>query len=611
LLRGAMLPARSLCGHNAKERLEMPMAATRRFQLLLVKPSHYDDDGYVIRWWRAMIPSNSLAAMYGIAADCAERQVLGPDVGIDIEAIDETNTRVDIPALIARLRRNGNFGLLALVGVQSNQYPRALDIAREFRRAGIAVAIGGFHVSGCLSMLDGRAVELDACRDLGISIFAGEAEGRLEAVLQDAATGRLAPVYNFMNDLPGMEGTVVPFLPKRYVARTLGLSTSFDAGRGCPYQCSFCTIINVQGRKSRYRSADDVEHLVRLNWAQGIHKFFITDDNFARNKEWESIFDRLIELRERDGIPLGLMIQVDTLCHKIEGFVEKAKRAGVTRVFIGLENINPENLAAAKKRQNKITEYRAMLLAWKAQGIITFAGYILGFPADTPQTIRRDIEIIKRELPLDGLEFFCLTPLPGSEDHKVLWTKGVAMDADLNRYDVEHVCTAHPKMSKAEWEAIYQEAWSLYYTPEHMKTLLRRAAATGVPMGSLVKVLVTFAMTVPLEKVHPLQAGIFRLKRPSERRPGLPRESAFVFWPRYVWDMLRKHAVLAGTIGRLVLMKLAIDRDPHAKSYMDEALMPVHDDGDVRLDLLTKTTGATAALAHIKKVAMLTAAARV
>jgi hypothetical protein len=266
--------------------LEMPMAVTRRFQLLLVKPSHYDDDGYVIRWWRAMIPSNSLAAVYGIAADCAERQVLGPDVGIDIEAIDETNTRVDVPALIARLERNGNFGLLALVGVQSNQYPRALDIAREFRQAGIAVAIGGFHVSGCLSMLDGRAVELDACRDLGISIFAGEAEGRLDAVLQDAAAGRLAPVYNFMDDLPGMEGTVVPFLPKRYIERTLGLSTSFDAGRGCPYQCSFCTIINVQGRKSRYRSADDIEHLVRLNWAQGIRKFFIT------NRAWAHTIDR-------------------------------------------------------------------------------------------------------------------------------------------------------------------------------------------------------------------------------------------------------------------------------------------------------------------------------
>ena len=110
--------------------MKSPVSAKRRFQLVLIKPSHYDDDGYVIRWWRAMIPSNTLAAVYGIAADCAERQVLGPDVAIDIEVMDETNTRVDIPGLIARFRRHGNFGLVALVGVQSNQYPRALDIAR-------------------------------------------------------------------------------------------------------------------------------------------------------------------------------------------------------------------------------------------------------------------------------------------------------------------------------------------------------------------------------------------------------------------------------------------------------------------------------------------------
>ena len=581
-------------------------AEKRRFQCILIKPSHYDDDGYVIRWWRAMIPSNSLAALYGIAADCAERQVLGPDVAIDIEPIDEANTRIDVPALLARFRRYGDFGIVALVGVQSNQYPRALDIARLFRAAEMPVAIGGFHVSGCLSMLDGRAVELDACRDMGIAMFAGEAEGRLDLVLRDAAEGALAPVYNFMEDLPGMEGTPVPFLPKRYVARTLGLSTSFDAGRGCPYQCSFCTIINVQGRKSRHRSADDVERLVRLNWAQGIHKFFITDDNFARNKEWEAIFDRLIELRETHGIPLGLMIQVDTLCHKILNFVEKAKRAGVTRVFIGLENINPDNLAAAKKRQNKITEYRKMLLAWKAQGIITFAGYILGFPSDTPETIRRDIAIIKKELPLDGLEFFCLTPLPGSEDHEALWEKGVPMDADLNKYDVEHVCTAHPKMSKQEWEAIYREAWSLYYTPEHMHTLLRRAAATGVPMHSLIKVLVTFATAVRLENMHPLQTGIVRLKHPSERRPGLPRESLWIFWPRFAWEALYKHAIMAATIGRLLLLIMSIARDPDARTYMDQALTPVREDDDVTLDLLTKTTGGRGAVAHIKKVAELT-----
>jgi hypothetical protein len=584
------------------------MSSKRRFQLVLIKPSHYDDDGYVIRWWRALIPSNSLAALYGIAVDCAERQVLGADVAIDIDVIDETNRRVDIPALLSLFASRGNFGLVGLVGVQSNQYPRALDIARPLRAAGIQVAIGGFHVSGCLSMLDGRAVGLDACRNMGVAMFAGEAEGRLDQVLRDAAANRLKPLYDFMKDLPDISGSPVPFLPKRYVARTLGLSASFDAGRGCPYQCSFCTIINVQGRKSRFRSADDVEQLVRANWAQGIHKFFITDDNFARNERWEAIFDRLIELREKEGIPLGLMIQVDTLCHKIENFIGKAKRAGVTRVFIGLENINPDNLAGAKKRQNKITEYRAMLLAWKAHGIITLAGYILGFPADTPASIRRDIAIIQKELPLDIIEFFILTPLPGSEDHQALWRSGAALDGDLNKYDVEHVCAAHAKMSATEWEAIYREAWALYYTPEHMKTLLRRAAATGVPMGSLVKLLVAFCSMVRLENIHPLQSGVLRLKHPSERRPGLAPESFSLFWGRFLCNTIWKQAMVAGTIVRLLLLKASIARDPYRRTYIDAALTPVGDDDDAALDLLTKTTGSAAALAHIRKVAHLTGA---
>ncbi|KRB53076.1 radical SAM protein [Rhizobium sp. Root708] len=587
-----------------------PETAERKFQLILIKPSHYDDDGYVIRWWRAMIPSNSLAALYGIAADCSERKVLGPDVGIDITVIDETNTRVNTAALLRQLKANDNFGMVALVGVQSNQYPRALDIAKPFREAGIPVSMGGFHVSGCLSMLDGVAVGLDACREMGISMFAGEAEGRLDRVLQDAAAGTLAPLYNFMNDLPSIEGSAVPFLPKINVTHTLGLSSSFDAGRGCPYQCSFCTIINVQGRKSRFRTADDVEKLVRMNWAQGIHKFFITDDNFARNRDWEAIFDRLIELREVHGIPLGLMIQVDTLCHKIPNFIEKSKRAGVTRVFIGLENVNPDNLTAAKKNQNKITEYRKMLLAWKAQGIMTLAGYILGFPADTPESIRRDIAIIQHELPLDVIEFFVLTPLPGSEDHQTLWKRSVEMDADLNIYDVEHVCTAHSKMTKAEWESIYHEAWSLYYSPEHMKTLLRRAVATGVPLASLVKILVSFATTVPLENVHPLQSGLLRLKHPSERRPGLPRENALTFWPRFVWQTFTKHLSLGATIASLATTAFFIARDKKSKTYMDQALTPVGDHEDETLELFTKTAGGQAAVSHIKKVNELTHAHR-
>jgi len=578
----------------------------RRFQLILLKPSHYADDGYVIRWWRALIPSNSLAAVYGLALDAAQRHVLGPDVAIDIDVIDETNTRVDIPKLIRRFRRHRNFGMVGLVGVQSNQYPRALDIARPFRDAGIQVAMGGFHVSGCLALLDGSAIDLDLARDMGIAIFAGEAEGRFDAFLRDAAERRLRPLYNYMDDLPDIGGTPIPFLPREFVKRTAGTNASFDAGRGCPFQCSFCTIINVQGRKSRYRSSDDVEKIVRENWAQNISRFFITDDNFARNREWEAIFDRLAELREIDKIPLGLMIQVDTMCHKIPGFIEKASRAGVTRVFIGLENINPDNLASAKKKQNKITEYRKMMLAWKAHGIFIYAGYILGFPGDTRKSIERDIGIIQRELPLDLLEFNILTPLPGSEDHQVLWKKGVPMDTDLNKYDLEHVVTDHPTLTRAELQAVYEEAWGLYYSRPHIETLLKRAAVTNIPMTSLAKVLVQFTTMMQMEKVHPLQSGLIRMKHPSERQPGLPYEGGLGFYSRYLLGLIRRNAQLIGAVWWIFGVKRRIERNPNRHAYMDQALTPMGDHEEETFDHLNKTDGARAAIDHLKKVAALT-----
>ena len=127
--------------------------ARRRFCLVLVKPSHYDEAGYVIQWLRSPIPSNSLASLYGLAKDCAERRVLGDDVDIDIHAFDETNTRIR-PERIARLIEAAGAGMVMLTGVQSNQFPRALDIAKPLRERGIAV--GGRRLSCVRHALDAR-----------------------------------------------------------------------------------------------------------------------------------------------------------------------------------------------------------------------------------------------------------------------------------------------------------------------------------------------------------------------------------------------------------------------------------------------------------------------
>lgn len=562
------------------------------FRLYLIKPSHYDDDGYVIQWWRSDIPSNTMACLNGIALDCIERRVLGDDVDIVVTAADEVNTRIQPKKIIREIEASGGKGLVALVGVQSNQFPRAVDIARPFLASDIPVCIGGFHVSGCLSMLPKLPPEIQEAMDLGISIFAGEAEGRLEGLLRDVDRGELKPLYNYMSDLPGLEGAELPVTPASLLEGVMTARASFDSGRGCPFQCSFCTIINVQGRKSRYRSADDIEVILREHYDRGIKKFFISDDNFARNRNWEAIFDRIIKLRDEEGITFRFIIQVDTLCHLIPNFIEKAGRAGVNRVFIGLENINPDNLTAAKKKQNRITEYRTMLQAWKSIGAITWCGYIIGFPNDTHERVMRDIEIMKRELPVDLVEFFVLTPLPGSEDHKVLDAKGVWMDPDMNNYDTEHVTTAHPLMSEEEFRRTYEDAWHAYYTDEHVETVMRRAAACGISPNKFRMLFLFFYGSQAIEGIHPLQSGVIRRKHRRDRRTGRPIENPIVFHGRYAWEMLVKSVRVITMMRTHKRICKRVESDPKKDTYTDLALTPSTEEELQTLEIFSATQSA-------------------
>jgi hypothetical protein len=549
-----------------------PSVPRHLFRLYLIKPSHYDDDGYVIQWLRSDIPSNTMAVLNGIALECKAARVLGETVDIVITTLDEANRRVKPNKIIREIEASGGKGLVALVGVQSNQFPRAVDIARPLRAADVPVCIGGFHVSGSLSMLPTIPPEIEQAVDLGISIFAGEAEGRFDQVLRDAYRGQLKPIYNVMADLPGLDGATLPVLPQDTIKSRMTGRGSFDSGRGCPFNCSFCTIVNVQGHKSRCRTADDIERILRDNYALGIKKFFITDDNFARNKNWETIFDRIIKLRQEEGMILSFIIQVDTMCHKISNFIAKAGLAGVNRIFIGLESINPDNLKAANKGHNRITEYRAMLQAWKGIGVITCCGYVIGFPYDTHERVMRDIEIIKRELPVDLIEFFCLTPLPGSEDHKVLSERGTSMNPDMNSYDTEHVVTAHSLMSDEQFLRTYRQAWDNFYTLDHVETIMRRATACGIKPGKVMKLALYFCASQRIEGIHPLQGGLVRRTYRRDRRPGLPIESPMIFYPRYLWQTITKSFRFLALLWCYKRILTRVEKTPAKYTYQDVAL---------------------------------------
>jgi len=534
-----------------------------------------------------------MSVLHGAALDCIRERTLGGEVEIDVIAVDECNTRIRPEKIVREIKECGK-GLVALVGVQTNQFPRAVDLARPIRAAGIPVCIGGFHASGSLAMLPRTPPEIQEAWDLGISIFSGEVEGHFHTVLSDAYQGELKPLYDLKSRFPNLESACLPNMPESLLGKSLTARGSFDAGRGCPFVCSFCTIINVQGRRSRHRTADNVEAILREHHARGINKFFITDDNFARNSNWEAILDRIIELRNNQGLKFKFFIQVDTLCHKISNFIEKSGAAGVNRVFIGLENINPDNLAAAKKKQNRVSEYRHMLLAWKSIGAITSCGYIIGFPNDTRERVLRDIEIIKRELPMDLIAFFCLTPLPGSEDHQVLDAGNVPMDPDMNNYDTEHITTAHPLMSQDEFTETYRQAWHAFYTPTHVETILKRAVACGIKARTMMRLILFYYGCQAIENVHPFQGGLVRRKYRKDRRRARQIENVPVFYGKYAWETSVKLCRLAFMICRYQWILRRVGKASGKQTYTDLALMPVHDDELGSLNITTAPKVATA-----------------
>ena len=546
----------------------------KKFHIILVKPTRYDDDGYPIHWLYGSIPSNSLACMYGIAMDCRDRHVLGNEVEIVIHAFDENNGALNCAKVISTIKKQGGHGLLALVGVQSNQFPRALDLANRFVDESIPVCIGGFHVSGCLAMFKEPTPELEIAMNDGISLFSGEAEeSRFDQVIIDAWNNKLKPIYNYTNILPGLDSQPLPYLSAELIKNNLSMS-SIDLGRGCPFICSFCSIINVQGHKSRFRSVADLERVVRFNHKIQIKNIFITDDNFARNKNWEAFLDKLIELRG-EGLEMTYIIQVDTMCHRIPRFIDKAVKAGITHIFIGIENINPENLALVNKNQNKIINYKQMLLAWKKYPVIILSSYIIGFANDTNDSILRDIETIKRELPIDFLNISILTPLPGSEDHRKLVDEGVWMDSDLNKYDLTHRVTHHPIMTDEEFDQVYEMAWNNYYSFEHMVVVLRRMFALGSNKKlTTIEWLIKFGVVTRVHGIRSYDAGLLRRKNRKDRRPGLPLENPLIFYIKYFFSSIIAASTIWWVYRRLLKKMRQILNDPEKINYIDAAITP-------------------------------------
>jgi radical SAM superfamily enzyme YgiQ (UPF0313 family) len=535
-----------------KRETSLEIDGLNRVNLVLIKPSCYDDEGYVVSHFRGVLPSNTLACLASLT-ERACRSLSLKGLHFKTTLIDEAVMRINFRRII-RSHRSGSKTIVCLVGVQTHQFPRASDIAARFREAGLTVIIGGFHVSGHLAMLPGIPSDIQSLMDQGVTIVKGEVEEAWQSVLEDAVRGKLLPLYDFSEEKPDLSSAPVPVLErsilKKFVSSNYG---TIDCGRGCPFNCSFCTIINVQGRKMRVRSPEAIANAIRKNYREnGVSFYFFTDDNWARNKNWDSILDALIALREEENIPVEFMMQVDVLSHKINGFIKKARRAGCSNVFIGMESINDSNLKAAGKKQNKVEDYRTLIDAYRNAEIATHVGFIVGFPFDTPESLRKDLDRLANEVGVDMASFFVLTPLPGSRDHLEMNNSGAYMDSDYNRYDSQHVTMDFPNFPDDEsFMNQYWQAWEDFYSFESMRRILRRAPHRNY--WNLFRNFLWYKYAAVIERRHPMMTGLLRLKGRTALRPGiapLPRK-------QYVVKRFRElKSQLFATISLLLEMQL-------------------------------------------------------
>jgi radical SAM superfamily enzyme YgiQ (UPF0313 family) len=514
----------------------------RKFHIVLIKPSKYDDDGYVIRFWKGVLPSNTLNVLHGLTEDIKAREVFGT-LPIEVTTFDETAEKVPLAKIVRWSKAPATKLLVCLVGVQTNQFPRAMDMAKTFRREGITVIMGGFHTSGTINMLSDQEPDIQELYREGICVVSGEVEGKWEGILADYLHDRLKPLYSFAQDLQNLVDIDDAPLP-RTSAKTMkhfaypSFATA-DTSRGCPFACTFCTIINVQGRKMRERSPQSIAAMMRKNYLEhGLSFYFFTDDNFARKKLWRETFEEIIKLREQ-GLDVSFMMQVD-LAKKPKDFVALAARAGCTQVFIGMESVNPQNLEAEGKKQNKVEEYRAIIKEWHDAGVLVHTGYIIGLPWDSTKQVEADVRFLIDEVGPDQASFFMLTPLPGSHDHREMKKRGDWMDPDFNKRDSFHATIKHPLMTAEEWTDAYENAWRTFYDKDNMIRNLSRWTDHPRNYWNLMSVFFWYKNAALIERQHPMVAGFFRLKDRKHRRSGYAVDSI----PVHLWKRTKETTML-------------------------------------------------------------------
>jgi len=465
-------------------------------RVVILKPSKYTADGYVERFRSGFMPNSTVPYVRSMTPDR-----LG-GTPTEVHTIDEyVHTDLGYMSLLGRPRVGRT--LLALVGVQSHQFHRALDLAAYSRRNGCMAVIGGPHVMTCdTSMLHGR----------GVSFALAEAELVWREILEDAAGGELEPIY-------GAEGrwqqeleapVVVPPGRRdlgRYVIPMLGLYPA----RGCPFTCNFCSVIKIAGRRIRSQSIATTLASLRAAKAAGVSSIMFTSDNFNKYLEAPELLEAMAEERLR----LRFFVQCDTQIARQEPLVALLAKAGCAQMFVGVESFSRPTLLAAKKGQNRPETYRDIVRLCREHGIKSHFSNIIGFPQDTKPDVDRHLETL-RELGPTFASFYILCPIPGTEQYDEFATAGLITEDNLDRFDTTCLTWRHPHFSREQLAGLLFRCYRKFFSSGHaVRNLMHLgwlrggvlAESAGITAMSL------FNRYCARRRTHPMSGGVLRVRR--------------------------------------------------------------------------------------------------
>jgi len=316
----------------------------------------------------------------------------------------------------------------------TTQIKRGWEIADEFRKRGKKVIFGGIS-----TMLHAEETMLHAD-----SIFLGEAEGRMEEILNDFRNNRLKKVYNYMNNRPAIE-LVGParrdiLTQDLYYHKGFRMVDLFHASRGCKFSCYPCAVTYLGGREFRPRPIEkSIEELSLID----NNRLFIVDNSLAQDTQWEmDLFKEMIPLKKK------------WCSHTIEDkpeVLDLAAQAGAWYVYQAVFDTSDY----IKERVKRYHDY----------GIAVEGTILLGMDNQTEDDIKRLIDFLL-EINLDLAEFTVLTPFPHTKTYDDLRKQKRIIDPDWNHYNAGKVVIQPKHMSPERLQELYQYAWDTFYKDE-------------------------------------------------------------------------------------------------------------------------------------------------